>query len=39
MQWNSGLYQDKHAFVFKYGEDVLQLLAPQQRNKPTVLHL
>lgn len=29
MQWNSGLYQDKHAFVFKYGEDVLQLLAPQ----------
>jgi trans-aconitate methyltransferase len=29
MQWNSDLYQDKHAFVFKYGEDVLGLLAPQ----------
>lgn len=29
MQWDSDLYQDKHAFVFKYGEDVLQLLAPQ----------
>ncbi|MDB6060762.1 MAG: methyltransferase family protein [Verrucomicrobiaceae bacterium] len=29
MQWNSALYQDKHAFVFKYGEDVVQLLAPQ----------
>ncbi|MET0377810.1 MAG: class I SAM-dependent methyltransferase, partial [Spongiibacteraceae bacterium] len=29
MLWNSDLYKDKHAFVFKYGEDVLQWLAPQ----------
>lgn len=29
MQWDSDLYKDKHAFVFKYGEDVLQLLDPQ----------
>jgi len=29
MQWNSDLYQDKHAFVFKYGEEVLKLLTPQ----------
>ncbi len=29
MQWDSDLYKEKHAFVYKYGEDVLQLLAPQ----------
>ncbi|GGB15138.1 class I SAM-dependent methyltransferase [Puia dinghuensis] len=27
--WNASLYDDKHNFVFKYGEDVVQLLAPQ----------
>ncbi len=27
--WNAGLYDDKHAFVFKYGEDLVQLLGPQ----------
>ncbi len=27
--WNAGLYDDKHAFVFKYGEDLLQWLNPQ----------
>ncbi len=27
--WNAGLYDDKHAFVFKYGEDLVRLLAPQ----------
>src|SRR5579859_689658 len=26
--WNANLYNDKHNFVFKYGEDVVQLLAP-----------
>jgi len=26
--WNAGLYDDKHSFVFKFGEDVVQLLAP-----------
>lgn len=26
--WNARLYDDKHAFVFKYGEDVVRQLAP-----------
>ncbi|MGH2645856.1 MAG: class I SAM-dependent methyltransferase, partial [Chitinophagaceae bacterium] len=26
MKWNAELYDDKHAFVFKYGESVLELL-------------
>ncbi|MGH6628953.1 MAG: class I SAM-dependent methyltransferase [Burkholderiales bacterium] len=29
MQWDSSLYDDKHSFVTKYGEGVLELLAPQ----------
>ncbi|MBE3558407.1 MAG: methyltransferase domain-containing protein [Ktedonobacteraceae bacterium] len=27
--WNASLYDQKHAFVFEYGKDVLALLAPQ----------
>ncbi|WP_414561792.1 MULTISPECIES: methyltransferase domain-containing protein [unclassified Anabaena] len=27
--WNSDLYQDKHAFVWQYGEDLLKLLNPK----------
>ncbi|MDP4149255.1 MAG: methyltransferase domain-containing protein [Bacteroidota bacterium] len=27
-KWNAHLYDDKHAFVFKYGEDLVKLLAP-----------
>ncbi|MEH2108121.1 class I SAM-dependent methyltransferase [Nostoc sp.] len=27
--WNTALYQDKHAFVWLYGEDLLKLLNPQ----------
>ncbi len=27
MKWNANLYDDKHSFVFQYGEDVLGLLA------------
>ena len=27
--WDTSLYEDKHAFVWKYGEDLLQLLNPQ----------
>jgi trans-aconitate 2-methyltransferase len=27
--WNATLYDDKHAFVFKYGEDVVRQLAPR----------
>ena len=32
-KWNAKLYDDKHNFVFKYGEDVVQLLAPQQGER------
>ncbi|HEY4110057.1 class I SAM-dependent methyltransferase [Puia sp.] len=32
-KWNAGLYDDKHNFVFKFGEDVVQLLAPQQGER------
>jgi trans-aconitate methyltransferase len=28
--WNARLYDDKHAFVFKYGEDLVDLLAPAE---------
>jgi len=31
--WNARLYNDKHSFVFKYGEDVVQQLAPQQGER------
>ncbi len=31
--WNSSLYQDKHAFVWKYGENLLQLLKPQPHEQ------
>lgn len=27
--WNPTLYQDKHTFVWKYGEDLLKILSPQ----------
>ena len=27
--WNASLYDDKHSFVFKYGEDLISMLAPQ----------
>jgi len=32
-QWNARLYDDKHSFVFKYGEDVVHQLAPQQGER------
>jgi len=32
-KWNANLYDDKHAFVFKYGEDLVSLLNPQQGEK------
>lgn len=31
--WNPTLYDDKHSFVAKYGEDVVQLLAPQNGER------
>jgi trans-aconitate methyltransferase len=30
MQWNTNLYDQKHDFVSKYGEDVIKLLAPKE---------
>ncbi len=27
-KWNANLYDDKHSFVFKYGEDLVDLLSP-----------
>jgi trans-aconitate methyltransferase len=30
MKWDATLYNDKHSFVAKYGEDVLSWLAPQK---------
>jgi trans-aconitate methyltransferase len=31
--WNANLYDDKHNFVARYGEDVVQLLAPQMGER------
>jgi trans-aconitate 2-methyltransferase len=31
--WNATLYDDKHDFVFKFGEDVVKLLAPQNGER------
>ena len=28
-QWNSELYDSRHAFVYRYGEDLIDLLAPK----------
>jgi trans-aconitate methyltransferase len=33
MKWNSDLYDDKHNFVSKYGEDLVQLLAPKEGER------
>ena len=32
-QWNANLYDDKHNYVAKYGEDVVRLLAPQNGER------
>ncbi|MGM7724227.1 class I SAM-dependent methyltransferase [Metabacillus sp. Hm71] len=32
-QWNADLYDGKHSFVSKYGEDLLDLLAPKPKEK------
>ncbi len=31
--WNSLLYQEKHAFIWQYGENLLQLLNPQPKER------
>jgi len=32
-KWDASLYNDKHSFVFKYGEDLVDLLAPQKGER------
>jgi trans-aconitate 2-methyltransferase len=31
--WNSSLYDNKHDFVFKYGEHLIQMLTPQEGER------
>jgi trans-aconitate methyltransferase len=31
--WNASLYDDKHSFVFKFGEDLVNLLKPQPHER------
>src|SRR5471030_3203160 len=33
MKWNAELYDDKHAFVYQYGESVLELLNVKQGER------
>jgi len=33
MKWNPTLYQNKHAFVFNYGESLIELLDPKQHER------
>lgn len=33
MKWDSSLYDQKHSFVFRYGEEVLALLNPQRGER------
>lgn len=33
MRWNADLYDQKHDFVFKYGEDFLEVLNPKSEEK------
>ncbi len=32
-QWNTELYENKHDFVWKYGSDLIEILAPKQGEK------
>jgi len=32
-KWDASLYDRKHAFVFRYGEEVIELLAPQRGER------
>jgi len=33
IQWNPNLYNDKHAFVYAFGESLLELLQPQSHER------
>ncbi len=32
-KWNTSLYDDKHSFVFKYGESLVDLLQPKEEER------
>lgn len=32
-QWNVGLYEQKHGYVWKYGTDILKTLSPQAKER------
>jgi len=32
-QWDARLYEDKHSFVWRYGTDLIELLAPQRGER------
>ncbi|TDQ32213.1 methyltransferase domain-containing protein [Zeaxanthinibacter enoshimensis] len=32
-KWEPGFYNEKHSFVYRYGEDLLQLLAPNPQQR------
>ena len=31
--WNASLYDSKHSFVFKYGEDLVEILRPKEGER------
>ena len=33
IDWNAALYNEKHSFVFKYGEDLVEVLAPKKDER------
>jgi trans-aconitate methyltransferase len=33
MVWNASLYENKHSFVWQYGEDLLEILSPQKSDR------
>jgi trans-aconitate 2-methyltransferase len=32
-RWNANLYENKHSFVWQYGNDLIEILAPQPQEK------
>ncbi len=33
IEWNPGLYDQKHAFIFEYGKGLLSILAPREGER------
>ncbi len=32
-QWNVGLYEQKHSYVWEYGAQILEMLSPQATER------